>query len=88
MDIGTYCTEHRTDNLPAATKAAGSKRVFTSRWQELMNHYGVRPSCNNPGISHENGSVEKSNDLLKQAIRQQLGVLSTTIGIRLSFHLF
>ena len=30
------------------------------------------PLYNNPGVSNENGSVEKSHDLLKNAIRQQL----------------
>ena len=37
-----------------------------------MEHYGVTPSRNNPGVSNENGSIEKSHDLLKNAIRQQL----------------
>lgn len=70
--LGCVAPEHRTDNLTAATFAAGGKRVFTRNWQEVMEHYGVVPSRNNPGVSHENGSVEKSNDLLKNAIRQQL----------------
>lgn len=37
-----------------------------------MTHYGVVPSCNNSGKGHENGSVEKSHDLLKKAIDQEL----------------
>ena len=37
-----------------------------------MQHYSVTPSFNNPGKSNENGSVEKSHDLLKNDIRQQL----------------
>ena len=70
--LGYVAPEHRTDNLTAATQASSSKRVFTRRWQEVMDHYSVRPSRNNPGVSHENGSVEKSHDLLKKAIAQQL----------------
>jgi hypothetical protein len=70
--LGFVAFEHRTDNLTAATQACGSKRIFTKRWQEVMDHYGVVASRNNPGVSHENGSVEKSHDLLKNAIRQQL----------------
>ena len=70
--LGFIAPEHRTDNLTAATQACGSKRVFTKNWQEVMNHYGVIPSRNNPGVSNENGSIEKSHDLLKNAIRQQL----------------
>jgi hypothetical protein len=37
-----------------------------------MQHYCVTPTRNNPGVSNENGSIEKSHDLLKNAIRQQL----------------
>lgn len=70
--LGYVAIEHRTDNLTAATQAYGGKRIFTKRWQEVMDHYGVTPSRNNPGISHENGSIEKSNDLLKKAMAQQL----------------
>ena len=72
QQLGGTLEEHRTDNLSAATKKAGSSRQFTDRWQEFCNHYGIRPSLNNPGISHENGSVEKSHDLLKKAIDQHL----------------
>ena len=71
-NLGGVLPEHRTDNLTAATKAAKSTRVFTQNWQEVMDHYGVVPSRNNPGVSHENGSVEKSHDLLKTAIDQAL----------------
>ena len=71
-NLGGVLPEHRTDNLSAATNAAGSARVFTQNWQEVMEHYGVTPSRNNPGVSHENGSVEKSHDLLKTAIAQAL----------------
>jgi hypothetical protein len=70
--LGFVAPEHRTDNLTAATQACGSKRAFTKNWQEVMDHYGVIPSRNNPGVSNENGSIEKSHDLLKNAIRQQL----------------
>ena len=37
-----------------------------------MQHYGILPSRNNPGESHENGSIEKSHDLFKNAVNQQL----------------
>jgi hypothetical protein len=48
------------------------KSHFTQRWQEFMTHYGVTPTCNNPGQGHENGSVEKSHDLIKKAVDQNL----------------
>lgn len=71
-ELGGVLPEHRTDNLSAATKKCGSSREFTDRWQELLSHYNVKPSRNNPGASHENGSVEKSHDTFKQAVRQHL----------------
>jgi hypothetical protein len=76
--LGGVAKEHRTDNLTAATQASGGGRQFTLRWQEIMKHYGVMPSRNNPGVSHENGSVEKSHDLLKNNIRQQLYLRGST----------
>src|SRR6266568_5099923 len=71
-ELGCVAPEHRTDNLTAATQAMGSQREFTDRWQQFMAHYGVTPTTNNPGVSHENGSVEKSHDTLKNAIEQEL----------------
>jgi hypothetical protein len=71
-NLGFVAPEHRTDNLSAASKRIGRKRVSTDKWLEFMRHYSVIPSRNNPGKSNENGSIEKSHDLLKNDIRQQL----------------
>ena len=72
-ELGAVPGEHRTDNLTAATHhEGGNKRAFNERWSDLLKHYKVLPSRNNPGISHENGSIEKSNHLTKTAIDQQL----------------
>jgi len=72
-ELGAVAGEHRTDNLTAATHhEGGNKRAFNERWKDLLKHYRVSPSRNNPGISHENGSVEKSNHLTKTAVDQQL----------------
>jgi hypothetical protein len=68
LEAGGVCREHRTDNLTAATQASGNSRIFTSRWSDFTAHYGVLPTRNNPGESHENGVVEKSHDLLKKAV--------------------
>lgn len=70
--LGGVTTEHRTDNLTAATQRDGDKRIFTQRWQQVMQHYRVTPTRNNPGESHENGSIEKSHDLFKTVVDQQL----------------
>jgi hypothetical protein len=76
-ELGYVAGEHRTDNLTAATKAMGSRREFTERWQLVMSHYQIKPTTNNPGVSHENGSVEKSHDTLKNAIDQMLMLRGT-----------
>lgn len=68
-ELGHAVKEHRTDNLTAAVK---KDKTFTDRWKLVMKHYGVEPSRNNPGESHENGSVEKSNHLFKVAVEQAL----------------
>lgn len=72
VELGAVPEEHRTDNLTAAVTSHGSRPVFTERWQNVLDHYGVRPSRNNPGESHENGSVEKSHHLLKSELDQLL----------------
>lgn len=71
-ELGCVAEEHRTDNLTAAVNSHGARPVFTERWEAFMRHYDVRPTRNNAGESHENGSVEKSHDLLKNALNQAL----------------
>jgi len=75
--LGKQAPEHRTDNQSAVSTNIKGKIVFTERWQEFMRHYGVVPTTNNPGKGHENGSVEKSHDLLKKAIDQALMLRGT-----------
>ena len=71
-ELGGTIPEHRTDNLSAATKKSGNKRAFTVKWKEFLDYYKVKPSRNNPGVSHENGSIEKSHDTFKNAVKQYL----------------
>ena len=72
LEAGGVALDHRTDNLTAATQAMGNERVFTQRWVEFLDHYKVQPSRNNPGVSNENGSIEKSHHLFKNAVDQHL----------------
>ncbi len=71
-ELGAVAEEHRTDNLTAAVNSHGNARTFNERWEAFLRHYDVKPSRNNPGESNENGSIEKSHDLLKNAINQAL----------------
>lgn len=76
QQLGSVAPEHRTDNLAAAVPI-GERKIFQRRWCNFLAHYGVQPSANNPGESHENGSVEKSHDLLKNALDQRLRIRGT-----------
>ena len=69
--LGAVVTQHRTDNLAAAVPI-GEHPKFQVKWTCFLDHYGAKPSSNNPGKSNENGSVEKSNDLFKSALDQRL----------------
>ena len=72
--LGAVPQEHRTDSLSAAyhnlDQAASDD--LTRRYQELCDHYGMRPTRNNRGVAHENGSVESAHGHLKRAIEQAL----------------
>jgi transposase len=72
--LGGVPQEHRTDNLSAATHELKRSRGrgFTERYQELLEHYGLRASKNTPGRAHENGDVESSHGALKNALDQRL----------------
>jgi transposase InsO family protein len=78
--LGGAPEEHRTDSLSAAFKNLGDleRQDWTSRYAALCAHYGMRPSRNNPGVSHENGSIEARNGSLKSALRQALLLRGTT----------
>lgn len=64
--------EHRTDSLSAAFNNLAQREALTARYRELCGHYGLRASRNNPGASHENGSIEARQGSLKTALEQSL----------------
>lgn len=72
--LGGAPAEHRTDSLSAAFKNLGqaARDDLTSRYEALCTHYGMTPSRNNPGVAHENGSVESAHGHLKRALRDAL----------------
>ena len=78
-ELGAVPTEHRTDNLSAAThdlKRAGG-RVFNERYLEVLEHYGMEASKNTPGNAHENGDVESAHRHFKRAVDQRLRLRGT-----------
>lgn len=76
-DLGAVPAVHRTDNLSAATHELilSRGRGFTERYLELLNHYGMKASKNQPGNAHENGDVEQSHFRFRGAVDQRLRLL-------------
>jgi len=72
--LGGVTEVGRSDNLSAAThelrKSKG--RGLNKRYKDVLDHYGMRSTRIKPGKSHENGGVEKDNDLVKTALEQAL----------------
>jgi hypothetical protein len=70
--LGGAPLEHRTDSLSAAYVNASQKRTLTDSYQALCQHYAMRPTTNNLGVSHENGAIETSHGSLKRRIDQAI----------------
>ena len=72
--LGGAPVEHRTDSLSAAYKNLRKTDAddITQRYESLCKHYSMTASRNNPGVSHENGSVESAHGHLKRRIIQAL----------------
>lgn len=70
--LGGSPREHRTDSLSAAFKNLSSEEAAdqTKQYQDFCNHYGMTPSRNNRGVSHENGGIESPHGHLKRRIKQ------------------
>ena len=58
--------------MPAAFNNLAEQEELTRRYRGLCEHYAMRASRNNPGESHENGSIESSHGHLKNAVRDAL----------------
>jgi len=72
--LGGAPREHRTDSLSAAYKnlAKDAQEDLTERYQDLCRYYGMEPTRNNRGVSHENGAVESPHGHIKRRIDQAL----------------
>lgn len=72
--LGGVPREHRTDSLSAAYVNETQKQHLTRSYQALCDHYGMRGTTNNKGVSHENGAIEAPHGSLKRRIDQQIKV--------------
>ena len=72
--LGGVPLEHRSDSLSAAFRNLDrdAQEDLTQRYQGLMRHYDMTPSRNNPGVAHENGSIESPHGHLKKALEDAL----------------
>lgn len=74
QQLGGAPAEHRTDSLSAAFKnlTADEATDVTECYHALCQHYQMKPSRNNRGKGHENGSVESAHGHIKRRIEQAL----------------
>src|SRR5277367_2757527 len=72
--LGGVPEQHRSDSLSAAFRNLGTdaKEDLTTRYEAFCGHYGMTPTRNNPGVSHENGSIESAHGHLKRALSDAL----------------
>ena len=72
--LGGAPLEHRSDSLSAAFRnlERDAAEDLTRRYEALCAHYGMAPTRNNPGVAHENGSIEAPHGHLKRALEQAL----------------
>jgi hypothetical protein len=72
--LGGAPEQHRTDSLSAAFRNLDkeARDDLTRRYEELVAHYGMEPTRNNPGVAHENGSIESAHGHLKKAVADAL----------------
>jgi len=70
--LGGAPKEHRTDSLCAAYVNNAEKQRLTDDYQALCQHYGMTPTTNNLGVSHENGAIEASHGSFKRRIEQAI----------------
>jgi hypothetical protein len=72
--LGKAPLEHRSDSLSAAFRNLDrdAQEDLTRRYEALCAHYGMTPTRNNPGLAHENGSIESPHGHLKSAVKDAL----------------
>ena len=72
--LGGAPEQHRSDSLSAAFRNldADAKEDLTRRYEAFCAHYGMTPTRNNLGVSHENGSIESSHGPLKSKLEDAL----------------
>lgn len=71
-EFGGVPQQHRTDSLSAAVKNHSSRKLHTTRYTALMDHYACQPQRTNARCANENGDVESANGHFKDRLDQAL----------------
>ena len=73
-ELGAAPEVVRSDNLGAATHKLkdGKGRDFNERYQEILDHYGLKATRTNSYSAHENGVAEQGHRRMKESIAQAL----------------
>lgn len=72
--LGGVPATNRTDRLSAAYRNLAPHDDAAAGYQAFCDHYGIEPTRNNTGVSHENGSVEAAHGHLKRSLREALAL--------------
>lgn len=74
--LGGAPQQHRSDSLSAAFRNLDddAREDMTRRYEALCAHYGMTPTRNNTGVSHENGSIESAHGHIKRALEDELAL--------------
>ena len=70
--------EHRTDSLSAAFVNRAEEQKLTESYDALCDHYNLRATRNNRGVSHENGAIECAHGSFKRRLAQALKLRGST----------
>ena len=72
--LGGAPEQHRSDSLSAAFRNLDrdAQEDQTKRYEALCTHYKMTPTRNNPGVAHENGSIESPHGHLKAVVKDEL----------------
>ena len=72
--LGGVPRRHRTDRLSAAYRNLRRTDDEAAAYAAFCQHYGMEPTRNNAGVSHENGSVEAAHGHLKLGLKEALAL--------------
>jgi len=71
-ELGGVPLDHQSDRMSAAVNNQCDAKDFTTRYKNLMNHYGLKGRKIQAGCANENGDVEQRHHRFKIAVDQAL----------------